>query len=345
MRIERLPTPNEILRSLPLSKEQSKFISNTRQTIRNILNGLDFRFLLIVGPCSIHDPLAAAEYMMRLRHLAEETRDHLFIVMRAYFEKPRTSIGWKGMLYDPWLDNSHDIASGIRLAREFLLKAASQTIPMATEFLDPASALFLGDLISWGCIGARTVSSQTHRQLASGLPMPIAFKNTPEGGVDPAIHGILNASRSHTYMGVDPEGRLSRIATAGNADGHLVLRGGENGPNYDPESLSSALQKLERAGLPQRLLVDCSHDNSLRQQDQQITVFQSVISQFLENNQCIRGVLVESHINAGNQPLTDRTKLSYGVSLTDPCLHWEATESLIRWAHSRLKQSLNYQIR
>lgn len=333
-----LPPPNTILKEFPTSPTHQQFIRKSRQTIKNILDGNDPRCLLIMGPCSIHDPSAAKEYAGELKKL-DDLSDLFFIVMRTYFEKPRTALGWKGMLYDPWLNGTHDIATGIRLTRKLLLELADMGIPTASEFLEPASAFYYGDLVSWGCIGARTSASQIHRQLASGLPMPTAFKNSVDGSVDNAINGILSASHPHTFMGINAEGLLSAIHTKGNSYGHLVLRGAEQHTNYDPQSISNALEKLRKAQLPSCLLIDCSHDNSLRQHEAQISVFQSVINQRAEGNYNIRGVLLESHLHAGNQHLhSDTLKLKYGVSVTDPCLNWEKTERLVLWGHSILKR-------
>lgn len=347
---EALPSPHELMQEMPISFAQQHFIEKTRHEIKQILEGKDPRFLLIVGPCSIHDITAAKEYARKLHHLAQSVSDTFLIVMRVYFEKPRTTLGWKGFLYDPWLDGSHDIPSGIRLTRRLLLDLAEQEVPAAAEFLDISSAYYFGDLLSWGCIGARTAASQTHRQIASGLSMPIAFKNSTDGNIDIAINGVINASTPHTFIGMNAQGCLSTVHTSGNTHGHIVLRGGENKPNYDPESISYALERLQKANLPASLLIDCSHDNSLRKHEQQPLVFQSIINQIVEGNREIRGALLESHLFAGNQPLESSSQLQYAVSLTDPCLNWETTERLVRWGNSMLakehchqkESSLNY---
>lgn len=338
-RTDPLPSPQQLLEEIPCSPKQRKFVETTRQDIRNILDGVDNRFLLIVGPCSIHDITAAKEYASLLYTLSKQLGDMFCIVMRVYFDKPRTVMGWKGLLNDPLLDNSHDIATGLRWTRQLLLDLAEMGVATACEFLDPAAAYYFSDLISWGCIGARTASSQVHRQLASSLPMPVAFKNSIDGDVGVAVNGILNASKPHTFIGMDPCGHSSIVHTAGSQHGHLVLRGGEGKPNYHPQAISEALACLRTAELSPRLLIDCSHDNSMRQHELQATVFQSVLNQTIEGNQEIKGMLLESHLNPGHQTLTpDLSQLKYGVSLTDPCMDWATTEQLILWGYSLMKR-------
>ena len=332
-----LPSPCSMLEQLPLRTEEAAFITKTRQEIVRILDRDDPRHLLIVGPCSIHDLSAALEYAERLGSLSRAISDQFLVIMRVYFDKPRTIMGWKGLLGDPHLDGSHAIEEGLRLSRQLLLKLAEMRIPTAAEFLDPASSYYLGDLISWGCIGARTSESQTHRQMASALSMPVAFKNSTSGNVDVAIHGILAASHPHTFIGLNGEGQVARVRSGGNPHCHLALRGGEGKPNYDSPSITATLEKLQRAKLPSRLIVDCSHDNSNRKAEQQLPVFQSLIRQIVDGEEAIRGLILESHLVAGNQPLlSDKTKLKYAVSLTDPCLDWMATERLIRWGYEQL---------
>ena len=335
---EVLPSPHDLMLELPITLAQQQFIEKTRHEIKQIIEGKDQRLLLIVGPCSIHDTTAAKEYARKLHNLKQSVSDTFLIVMRVYFEKPRTTLGWKGFLYDPWLNGSHDIPSGIRLTRQLLLDLAEMEVSTAAEFLDPSSAYYFGDLLSWGCIGARTAASQTHRQLASGLSMPVAFKNSTEGNINTAISGVINASSPHTFIGINAQGKLSTVHTNGNTHGHIVLRGGEGKPNYDPQSISYALERLQKANLPRCLLIDCAHDNSARKHDQQTLVFQSLINQVIEGNRDIRGILLESHLDSGNQPMTNSTDLKYGISVTDPCLNWETTEHLIRWGHSMLKK-------
>jgi len=328
-----LPTPKELIQRYTPTAKQKKFIDDSRQAIQEILDYKNPRFLLIVGPCSIHDINGALEFAHKLRKVNKETSSTLFLVMRTYFEKSRTSLGWKGIFHDPLLDGSNQIAQGLSLARQFLLHMADLEIPAACEFLDPALSCYIGDLISWGCIGARTATSQVHRQIASGLPMPVGFKNTTDGNMESGVNGVFSASRPHTYVGMNQDARLTVQHTQGNPYAHLMLRGGESGPNYDPESIAKALNLLKRLELPERLLVDCSHDNSEKRHEMQPIAFNSVIHQFLEGNQNIRGAMLESYLFPGNQTLTNNLK--YGVSVTDPCLGWEMTESLLHWAHRK----------
>jgi 3-deoxy-7-phosphoheptulonate synthase len=335
---EFLPSPNELKHELPITPQQVEFIDNARSQIVQILNGEDPRILLIVGPCSIHDITAAKEYAIKLRQLIDRLSHTFFILMRVYFEKPRTVLGWKGLLYDPLLDGSYDIETGLHWTRQLLLDLAELQIPAASEFLDPLSPSYFDDLISWACIGARTAESQMHRQMASGLHMPVAFKNSTEGSIEGAVNGILAAASPHSFLGVEENGRLAVKHTLGNPHGHLVLRGGKRKPNYDAHSIAFALESLQKAHLPPRLLVDCSHDNANRNHEQQVHVFQSVMAQRTEGNISIRGVSLESNLYAGSQTLSgDALMLQYGVSLTDPCLDWTTTEQLILWGHDLLE--------
>lgn len=337
---ETLPSPLAVTQELPASLSHLQFIKESRNQIINILNGKDDRLLLIVGPCSIHDIKAAKEYAKNLQGLAEEVSKSFFIVMRAYFEKPRTALGWKGMLYDPHLDGSNDIATGIRSARKLLIDLADIQVPAATEFLDPISPHFLSDLISWSCIGARTTESQVHRQFASGLPMPVAFKNNTSGNVNVAVKGALTATSSHTFFGINHLGVLSTVTTKGNPHAHIALRGGEQAVNYDSHSIKEALKLLKKNHLKEGLIIDCSHDNSNRCHEEQKSVFKSVIHQRINGNAGIRGLALESNLFAGNQPIPfDKSKLQYAVSLTDPCLDWKETEILIRWGAALLKDT------
>jgi 3-deoxy-7-phosphoheptulonate synthase len=337
--IEKLPSPSELWKELPLQEHQKNFIASSRRQIEQILDASDPRLLLIVGPCSIHDIQSAKDYALKLRELSKQVSDNFFVLMRVYFEKPRTTVGWKGLLYDPHLNGSHDISHGLRTARQLLLELAELEIPAASEVLDPISCYYFSDLISWACIGARTSESQIHRQLASALPMPTAFKNSTTGNIEVAVHGVVTASSPHTFLGINAEGKASVIKSEGNPYGHVVLRGGDNKPNYDPDSISKSLDLLKQHRLPPRLIIDCSHDNSMRRHEQQPHVFQSVIHQFLEGEKSLRGLILESHLSAGNQPLTDNlAALKYAVSITDPCLDWDSTEQLILWAHGLLSQ-------
>ena len=336
-----LPSYKELKTRFSLSSAQRLFIEESREAVRAILNGTDSRLLLIVGPCSIHDSASAKEFACRLKQLAAAVSSHFFLVMRVYCEKARTSSGWKGFLYDPLLDESHAMHLGIEWSRQLLLDLSTLQIPAATEFLDPLTAFYYDDLITWGSIGARTSSSQTHRQLASGLSMPIGFKNGVAGNISAAVNGALAGSHPHTYMGLSDNGHLTIFNTPGNPDSHVVLRGGESGPNYDPSSVSETLTRLDHLQLPLRLLIDCAHQNSGKKHDRQPGVFQSVIHQIVEGNNNIRGLMLESHLYAGNQTLPmDRSKLQYGISLTDPCLDWPSTAHLIQWGVQHLQQEL-----
>lgn len=331
--------PNELLEVLPIQESHQRFVAESRQTIRDILTGVDSRLMLVVGPCSIHDLESALEYADRLRTFSKSISDSFFVVMRAYVEKPRTVTGWKGLAFDPHLDGSNDISNGLYLSRQLFLALAEMEVAAATEFLEPTSSLYFGDLVSWGCIGARTAESQLHRQIASGLPMPVAFKNNTSGNIEAAINGIISASHPHKFMASNQEGILSVIHTEGNPWGHLVLRGGTERPNYDAASVAQAIAALRKAELPPTLFIDCSHDNSGKLHEKQCAVFRSVIQQVSDGNRHIRGISLESHLNAGSQPFTAGcTDLEYGISITDPCMDWETTHSLIEWGHNLIKQ-------
>ncbi len=337
MRTESLPTPLEMRAAFPIKPQQQEFIKNTRQQIVKILNGLDPRLLLIVGPCSIHDLPSAKEYALCLKELSERVSDSFLLIMRVYFEKPRTIYGWKGWLYDPHLDGSYAIAEGMRLTRQLLLELAADEIPAAAEFLDPILCYYNHDLISWGCIGARTAESQIHRQMASALPMPIAFKNSTSGNVQIAINGIVSASHPHRYIGINDQGVVSAIHTSGNLHGHLVLRGGLDKSNYDTASIQAVLASLSHSHLPPRVIIDCSHDNSGNRPEKQVEVFQTVLQNRLAGEQAIRGLILESHLHAGNQLIPQNlSTLRYAVSLTDACLDWTSTKELILWGQALL---------
>ncbi len=333
---QHLPSPGDLHKELPLTPPQAQFIKRTREKIISILSGSDMRQLLVVGPCSIHDITAAKEYANKLKKLADEVQDSFLIVMRNYFEKPRTRLGWKGLLHDPHLNGGNDIAAGLRAARQLLLDLTDLGVPAATEFLDPASPDYYGDLICWGCIGARTSSSQIHRQIASGLQIPIAFKNSTDGNVDSAIHGVQAASVPHTYIGMDSTGKVSMVHSRGNPHTHVMLRGGEKKANYDSDSIRGTLSQLEKNGCSRRVLIDCAHDNCQKQAEKQVEVFRNVIRQVFEGNDEIRGLMLESHLYGGNQGMNHGTSLKYGVSLTDPCLDWATTERIILEAHEML---------
>lgn len=338
--ISSLVSPRELKQELPITLSQIDFIEQSRDRIRRILDGADPRLLLVIGPCSIHDPAAAIHYANLLRELIEEVQDEFFVIMRTYFEKPRTSLGWKGLIYDPKLNGSNDIKTGLKWSRKLLMELADMHIPAATELLEPLTYQYLGDLISWGCIGARTASSQIHRQMASGLSLPIAFKNNTDGNIEVAINGAMAASEPHSYIGINEEGRVSSFRSKGNPDCHIVLRGSEQNVNYDTKSVNQAIAQLEKANQPLRLLIDCSHDNSKRNHKKQTEVLDDVVSQIISGNRYIRGVVLESHLDAGHQTLgACPTHLRYGVSVTDPCLDWTSTAAIIRKAREKLKKA------
>ncbi len=333
--MEPLPSYKEFKTRFPLFAQQQQFIKNSRETLRSILNGNDSRLILIVGPCSIHDPHSAKEFAYHLQQLAPQVAPHFFLVMRVYCEKPRTTCGWGGFLYDPLLDGSYTMQLGLEWTRQLMLEITDMQVPIATEFLDPMTAFYYDDLVTWGSIGARTASSQIHRNLASGLSMPIGFKNGIAGNISAAIDGVMAASHPHTYARIGENGSPIISRTTGNPDTHIVLRGGESGPNYDPSSISEALTHLENAHLPTRLFVDCAHHNSGKKYERQLIAFQSITHQILEGNANIRGLMLESHLHAGHQVLTGHSsKLKYGVSITDPCLDWQSTARLIHWGLS-----------
>lgn len=328
-----LSSPNQLKERVPADAAHHDFVALSRETINKILKGEDNRLLLIAGPCSIHNVAAAKEYAHRLKKLADETADHFFVVMRVYFEKPRTAVGWKGLLNDPRLDGSHDIEEGLHLTRQLLVELAEIGMPAAVEFLDPLTSHYFADLVSWGCVGARTTESQPHREMASGLPMPIAFKNSTGGNPQIAVNAIITSKHPHCFVSIDGDGKVAVVKTEGNPDAHLVLRGGEESSNYDPESIERALLLLREAMVPERVVVDCSHDNSRRCHENQPFVFQSVINQYIEGNKNIRGILLESNIEAGKQEHpVEGSEASPYISLTDACLGWEATEYLVHWA-------------
>lgn len=330
MTITPLPSPQEIKRLFPLSSAARMYIHQSRETAKQIIRGEDQRKALIVGPCSIHDRKSAIEYAERFKELSKEVSRTSFMVMRVYVEKPRTSTGWKGLLYDPHLDGSHDIKTGLLWTRELLLALAERQVPCATEFVDPLAALYFDDLITWGFIGARTSSSQPHRQFASSLEMPVGFKNATDGNLETAIHGALSAKEPHVALHIDGDGKLCAIQSHGNPFAHIVLRGAYDFTNYDSSSVRHAAEKLKGTHLPQRLMIDCSHGNCQKQYEKQQEAFLSVIEQIEKGNDGILGLMLESHLESGNQPLKDDpSQLKYAVSITDPCLDWKTTEALI----------------
>lgn len=329
-----IPSPLELVQKIPLPPSSQKKIEEFRNTAKDILLKNDSRLLLIVGPCSVHDLKAMYEYATYFQKLAKEVSDQFFLVLRTYLEKPRSAKGWKGFLNDPYLDNSCDIASGLRLARQLLVDLTAMGIPLGSELLEIHTTPYLTDLLTWGCIGARTCTSQPHRQLVASLDIPIGFKNTTDGNIENAIHGILAAQSSHYFLGVNSKGAIQRLHAQGNPYCHVVLRGSEKGPNYDPASIADALKQCEMAKIHPSLVVDCSHDNCGKRHNLQAEVFQSVIQQVLEGNSGVTGLMLESHLQEGNQPMSLEPR--YGVSLTDPCLGWKATEKLITWGAETL---------
>ncbi len=332
-----LPSPAALLAELPKTDDQAAFVTRARQEIHRIIFTDDKRFLLVVGPCSIHDLTAGRDYARRLAALYREVSDRVMIVMRVYFEKPRTTVGWKGLVMDPHLDGSHDIAAGLRLGRTFLRDVLDLGLPTATEFLDPITPQYVADLVCWGAIGARTTESQTHRQMASGLSMPLGFKNSTDGSLQAAVNAIKAAGQPQTFLGINLDGAASAIVTGGNPNCHVVLRGGGGGPNYSPAHIAQTEALLAKAGLPQSILVDCSHDNSAKQPERQPEVMQALLAQIAAGNRTIMGAMVESNLAAGSQPFPQpRDKLRYGVSITDGCIDWAATEKLVREIHAAL---------
>jgi 3-deoxy-7-phosphoheptulonate synthase len=335
----RLQTPRELKSELPLSEECGETVDVGRQNVLRILQQEDPRLLVVVGPCSIHDPKGALEYGRKLSALRKELSDRMEIVMRVYFEKPRTTIGWKGLINDPHLDGSNDIGTGLKLARQLLLELTGMGLPTATEFLDSIIPQYIDDLITWVAIGARTTESQTHREMASALTMPVGFKNGTDGSLQVAIDAMLAARTSHSFLGIDQDGITSIVRSSGNPFGHVVMRGGRNGPNYFPTSLQDAEAKLKQANLPSGLMIDCSHANSSKQHARQELVWQDVIQQRMAGNRAIIGLMVESYLEEGNQPIPKRScDLRYGVSITDACVNWATTERMLRWAYQTLGQ-------
>lgn len=332
-----LPSPAELLREVPKTEAEAAFVAESRRDIHRLIFTDEKRFLLIVGPCSIHDLAAGREYAERLTKLAREVRDRVMIVMRVYFEKPRTTVGWKGLIMDPNLDGSHDISKGLRVARTFLREVLDLGLPTATELLDPITPQYIADLICWSAIGARTTESQTHRQMASGLSMPLGFKNGTDGTILTAINAIKAAAQPQTFLGINLDGSASAIVTRGNPDCHVVLRGGAAGPNYSPKDIAATEAMLAKAGLPKSILVDCSHDNSSKQPQKQPEVLRDLVQQIVAGNTSIMGAMIESNLEAGNQAFPQpKDKLRYGVSITDGCIDWKTTETLVREIHAAL---------
>ena len=338
---ETLITPEQLKREIPLSDTALQTVTKGREVIRNILDGKDHRLFVVIGPCSIHDLKAAHEYAERLKVLAAQVSDTLYLVMRVYFEKPRTTVGWKGLINDPYLDDSFKIEDGLHIGRKLLLDLAEMGLPTATEALDPISPQYLQDLISWSAIGARTTESQTHREMASGLSSAVGFKNGTDGGLTMAINALQSVSSPHRFLGINQEGGVSIVTTKGNAYGHVVLRGGNGKPNYDSVSVALCEQALTKAKITPNIMVDCSHANSNKDPALQPLVMENVANQILEGNQSIIGLMVESHLNWGCQAIPKNLEdLKYGVSITDACIDWASTESTLLSMHAKLKDVL-----
>jgi 3-deoxy-7-phosphoheptulonate synthase len=322
--------PADLKQVFPLSAESAAFVNDSRNTIKAILRGEDKRLMIVVGPCSIHDPQAAMEYAQRLAKLADKVNDKLFIVMRVYFEKPRTTVGWKGLINDPDMDGTHSISKGLGIARQLFCAITELRLPIASEMLDPITPQYLSDMISWGAIGARTTESQTHREMASGLSFPVGFKNGTDGGLKIATDAMAAACRPHSFLGINYEGRSSIVQTTGNPDIHIVLRGGNDGPNYLPADITDTIELLQKNNLPPSIMVDCSHANSYKDHERQGEVLDNIVVQILDGTTAINSVMIESNLNAGNQSIPDDlNKLKYGVSVTDKCVDWQTTEDML----------------
>ena len=333
-------TPAELKAKLPVSQQALSFISGARHTLSNIIQRKDHRLLVVCGPCSIHDIDAAKEYATRLKKLHDQYSDSLYIVMRVYFEKPRTTVGWKGFINDPHLDGTFDIEYGLHQARELLCWLAELELPLATEALDPISPQYLAELFSWSAIGARTTESQTHREMASGLSMPVGFKNGTDGNLGTAINALKAAAESHAFMGINQQGQVALLVTQGNPDGHVILRGGKQ-PNYDSVNINLAEKAMIAAGLVPNLVVDCSHGNSNKDYSLQPLVTENVVRQIQEGNKSILGIMLESHLFEGCQSSEQpRADMQYGVSITDACIDWDATAELLARCHSQLAAPL-----
>lgn len=339
-----LITPQQLKEELPLSDKGVQYITRSRQTIADIIHRRDPRLLVVTGPCSIHDIDSAKEYALKLKKLHDELQDNLFLVMRIYFEKPRTTVGWKGLINDPDMNGSFDVEKGLRKGRELLLWLAELELPVATEALDPISPQYLSELFSWSAIGARTTESQTHREMASGLSMPVGFKNGTDGKLNVAINALESAAHPHRFMGINPQGQVALMQTQGNPDGHIILRGGSQ-PNYDAESIAEFEKQIEGAGIVPKLVVDCSHGNSSKDHRRQALVTDDVFAQIAQGNKSIIGIMLESHLNEGNQSSElPREQLKYGVSVTDACIGWDDTELLLRRGAEFLAGSLSLRV-
>jgi 3-deoxy-7-phosphoheptulonate synthase len=336
-----LLTPEAVKQRLPITPQAHKTVLDGRRSVERILDRDDHRLMVVVGPCSIHDPSAALDYAQRLRQLADQVSDTLYIVMRVYFEKPRTTTGWKGLINDPHMNDSFDVEEGLQIARKLLLDINELGLPCGTEALDPISPQYLSDLITWSAIGARTTESQTHREMASGLSTAVGFKNGTDGGLQVAVNALLSVSSGHSFLGINQDGQVAVIRTKGNRYGHIVLRGGSKGPNYDSVTIALVEKELAKHKLPSNIMVDCSHANSNKDPSLQPLVMNDLVHQILEGNQSLVGTMLESNIQAGNQPIpADLRELRYGVSVTDGCIDWGTTERLLLDARHKLKDVL-----
>ncbi len=332
-----LVSPKELKAELPITPQAEQTVVEARRTIRNILRGRDRRMLAVVGPCSVHDAEVAYDYAGRLARLAAHVEDEIFVVMRVYFEKPRTRLGWRGLILDPALDGSYDIRRGLRTARHILLRINEMGLAAGSEMLDPLVPQYTSDLVSWASIGARTTESPTHREMAGGLSMPVGFKNGTDGNIDVAVNALVSSMSPRSFIGIDNEGRTSVLETSGHEDGHMILRGGKDGPNYHDESIEDTVNAMQEARVEPRIVVDCSHGNSRRDPTRQQKVLRSVIRQRLEGRTEILGFMIESNLAFGRQEIPDDpSKLAYGVSVTDACVDWEKTEELLLGARKRL---------
>lgn len=334
-----LIAPADLKQVLPLSETNAEFVTSSREQVKDILWNRDSRLMVVVGPCSIHDPKAALEYAEKLAELNQELKDQLLLVMRVYFEKPRTTIGWKGLINDPDLDGTHQISKGLGIGRQLMLNITNMGLPVATEMLDPFTVQYFADTISWGAIGARTTESQTHREMSSGLSFPVGFKNGTDGNLQIAIDAMGSACHPHSFLGLNHEGRISIVRTTGNPDVHIVLRGGNDGPNYKAEDIAKVAEKLDSSSIDTSIMVDCSHANSFKDHTRQEGVLTDVMDQIAAGNGNIGSLMVESFLKEGNQKMADRLEdLEYGVSITDKCVDWETTERMLRNAHAKLKE-------
>lgn len=339
---ERLISPKELKSKLPLTDKVASVVSEGRQTVRNILDKKDHRLLVVIGPCSVHDPEAAIEYAQRLKLLADKVADSIYIVMRVYFEKPRTTVGWKGLINDPFMDDSFKISEGLHIGRKLLIDIAEIGLPTATEALDPISPQYMHDLITWSAIGARTTESQTHREMASGLSSAVGFKNGTDGSLMVAINALQSVSNPHRFLGIDKDGAVAVTHTSGNPYGHVVLRGGGGKPNYDSVSVTNCEKELKAAGIEPNIMIDCSHANSNKNHELQSLVMENMVHQISDGNTSIMGAMLESNLNAGNQKITaDLSQLKHGVSVTDACIDWETTEKLILRSAEQLADVLS----